>query len=179
MRKALYFLGILDDLDIAWIVKNGVKQKISAGTVLIQEGKAVDALFFVLDGEVEVSIGTAHKAVAILRAGEVLGELSFVDARPPSATVTAVRESVVGTVPRAALLKKIASDMGFRARFYHSMAVFLADRLRSTTGLLVPGDQLELAEDIEDRDELSPHLLETLSLSGTKFAAMQLHQWGG
>jgi bacteriocin-type transport-associated protein len=178
MRKSLYFLGILDDIDVEWIIRSGTKKTVPTGTVLIEEGKAIDAMFFVLDGEFEVSIHTVSKPVAILKAGEVLGELSFVDSRPPNATVKAIRESVVGVVPRTELHKRLEEDIGFQARFYHSLAIFLADRLRTTTSQLGYGGELQLDEDIEDIDELASHLLDVMSLAGNKFTEMQRRQWG-
>jgi CRP/FNR family cyclic AMP-dependent transcriptional regulator len=38
MRKALYFLGILNDADIDWLVAAGSRREIAAGTTLIEEG---------------------------------------------------------------------------------------------------------------------------------------------
>ena len=34
MRKALYFLGILDDSDVEWMIRHGQKMALSPGTVL-------------------------------------------------------------------------------------------------------------------------------------------------
>ena len=115
--------------------------------------------------------------MAELKAGEVLGEISFVDARPPSASVRAEIESKVGAIPRAALQAKLRQDVGFAARFYQSLAVFLADRLRTTTGSLGSRD-LQLAEDVEDVDELASHLMANISMAGMRFTEMQRGRWG-
>jgi CRP-like cAMP-binding protein len=176
MRKALVFLGILDDSDIEWMLRNGEKQRVPTGTVLIQQGRQSDFLYFVLDGQFLVSTHTAAR-VAVLNAGEVLGEISLVDSRPPTASVSAVVESRVGVVPRALLQQKLRQDVGFASRFYHSIAVFLADRLRTTTGQLGSGE-LELDEHIEDLDEMAPHVLDNISLAGLRFSEMQRRDWG-
>ncbi len=42
--------------------------------------------------------------------GEVIGEVSFIDSRPPSATVTAKRDSMVGAVPAPLLRQKLDAD---------------------------------------------------------------------
>lgn len=176
MKKALYFLGIMDDADTEWLIRHGTRRTLAPGELLIEEGKPAEWLYFVLDGAFVVSTRTAA-SVAVLKAGDVVGEISFVDARPPSASVRAEVPSKVGAVPRAALSAKLREDVGFAARFYQSLAVFLADRLRATTGSLGAG-KLQLAENVEDEDELASHLLEGLSTAGLRFAEMQRREWG-
>jgi CRP-like cAMP-binding protein len=176
MRKALFFLGILSDTDIEWIIRNGSKARVSAGATVIQEGQPTDSLFFVLDGEFVVSTKAAPR-IAVLQAGEVLGEISFVDSRPPTASVTATRLSLVGAIASKQLSAKLREDAGFASRFYRALATFLADRLRTTVGGL-GSKELELDENIEDLDELAPHLMDNLSLAGTRFSEMQRRNWG-
>jgi CRP/FNR family transcriptional regulator, cyclic AMP receptor protein len=176
MRKALYFLGIMDDADTQWLIRHGTRRTLAPGDLLIEEGKRQEWLYFVLDGALVVST-RAVSSVAVLKAGDVVGEISFVDSRPPSASVRAEAPSQVGAVPRAALSKKLREDVGFAARFYRSLAVFLADRLRTTTGSLGAG-KLQFAEDVEDEDELASHLLEGISTAGLRFAEMQRREWG-
>jgi CRP/FNR family transcriptional regulator, cyclic AMP receptor protein len=177
MRKALYFLGILDDADTQWLIRHGTRRSLAPGELLIEEGKPAECLYFVLDGAFVVST-RSMASVAVLKAGDVVGEVSFVDSRPPSASVRAQVPSRVGAVPRAALSAKLREDLGFAARFYRSLAVFLADRLRTTTGSLGAGT-LQLAENVEDEDELASHLLEGLAAAGLRFADMQRREWGG
>src|SRR5438874_520872 len=138
MRKALYVMGILDDTDVEWLVTNGRRVVIAKGEVLIREGEPIDALFVLIDGALEVTAGRA--AVATLLAGEIVGEISFVDTRPPLATVSASRNSTLLAVPRDRLHAKIDSDPWFASRFFRAVAVFLADRLRMTTTRLGYGD---------------------------------------
>ncbi len=176
MRRALYFLGILDDQDVEWMMRHGRKVTVAPGEQLIRQGTPTESLYFVLDGAFVVYTATAPR-VAELKAGDVLGEISFVDARPPSASVRAEMESKVGAIPRAALQAKLQQDVGFAARFYQALAVFLADRLRTTTGRL-GGTDLRLAEDVEDVDELASHLMANISMAGLRFTAMQRGRWG-
>ncbi|HQZ38005.1 MAG TPA: cyclic nucleotide-binding domain-containing protein [Vicinamibacterales bacterium] len=176
MRRALYFLGILDDQDVEWMMRHGQKRTVAPGEHLIEQGTPSDWLYFVLDGSFVVYTRTAAR-VAELKSGEVVGEISFVDARPPTASVRAEIESKVGAIPRAALQAKLKQDVGFAARFYQSLAVFLADRLRTTTGGLGTKD-LQLAEDVEDVDELATHLMANISMAGLRFSEMQRGRWG-
>jgi CRP/FNR family transcriptional regulator, cyclic AMP receptor protein len=176
MRKALYFLGILNDQDIDWMIRNGKKLILKPGERLIEQGKPNDWLYFVLDGSFVVYTETAPR-IAVLKAGEIVGEISFVDSRPPTANVRAETESRVGAIPHDVLMERLRENIGFAARFYQSLAAYLADRLRNTVGSL--GVQtLNLDESIEDADELASHLLSNLSIAGSRFTEMQRSEWG-
>src|ERR1039457_3174204 len=131
VRKAMYLMGALEDSDIEWLAANGTALRLSQGQVLVREGQPVDSLFVVLDGQLAVQAGGAH--LATLLAGEVVGEISFVDSRPPLATATALDGARVLAVRREVLQTKLASDSKFAANFYRALPIFLADRLRATT----------------------------------------------
>ncbi len=176
MRKALYFLGILDDSDMEWMIRHGKKMPLAPGTVLIEQGKPTDWLYFVLNGTLEVyTRGTPR--IALLKVGDVVGEISFVDSRPPTASVRAEVESKVGAIPRDLILERIHENIGFAARFYQALAIFLADRLR-TYMVKVETQKPTLDENIEDQDELAAHLLNNVSMAGSRFAEMQRREWG-
>ena len=177
MRRALYFLGILDDQDVEWMMQHGRKMSLPPGEHLTRQGVPTEWLYFVLDGHFVVYTPTAPR-IAELRAGDVVGEISFVDSRPPSASVRAESAAKVGAIPRAALQLKLAKDVGFASRFYRSLAVFLADRLRTTTGT-IGAKKPQLAEDVEDVDELVPDLMANISMAGVRFTEMQRGRWGG
>lgn len=133
MKKVLFILGELLDRDIDWIVAIGTRQTVAPTTTLIQEGQAVDTLYILLDGALSISTeATKGRIIARLTRGEVVGEMSFVDSRPPSATVRAAETSQVFAIPLAELTAKLTGDVEFAARFYRALAMFLSDRLRST-----------------------------------------------
>lgn len=170
MRKVLYILGELSDLDVDWMIANGRKEDLPAGRNLIQEGKPVGALYIVLDGTLSVLIGT--REMARLGTGEIVGEMSFIDARPPSATVRAVEPSAVLAIPRRQLEAKLRQDTGFAARFYRALATFLSDRLRSTTSRLGYGDSAPSQADLDAADELDPNVLDSVHMAGARFDRM-------
>lgn len=155
MRQALYILGQLTDDDVEWMIENGRRRAAPEGHVLIREGEPVASLFILLDGLVAVERNGAR--INTSQPGEFLGELSFVDSRPPSATVRAARASSLLELPREILLEHLAADLGFASRFYRAVAVFLADRLRRE---LSTGD---------DADELDPDVLDEVSRAGERF----------
>ncbi|MDE3195133.1 MAG: cyclic nucleotide-binding domain-containing protein [Acidobacteriota bacterium] len=165
MRKALYVMGILDDQDVEWIATHGRKLSVKPGEVLIREGEPADALFIVLDGSLNVLSGS--KQVATLLSGEIVGEISFVDSRPPAATVVAGQSTRVLAIPRDLLTAKMATDPWFASRFFRALAIFLADRLRSTTARLGYGETS--ADELQDRDELPLDAMDSVSLASVRF----------
>ena len=126
MKKALYIWGELDDTDIEWLEDNGSREHLPAGATLIREGQPVDSLAVVLDGCLAVTARDGTE-VASLFSGEIVGEISFVDSRPPSASVTAAQDSQILVVPRDILREQLSKDTAFAARFYRALAVFLGD----------------------------------------------------
>ena len=163
MKKVLYILGEFEDDDVEWLTTSGVRRTLAGGDVLIREGAPIEFLFFVTHGTFAVTRGAARTEVARVGVGEVLGEVSFVDRRAPTATVSALEDAGVLAVPREALNAKLRDDPGFAGRFYRAVAVFLADRLRST--LLLVGR--EVAD--ESENELDLHALDTVSKAGVRF----------
>jgi CRP-like cAMP-binding protein len=171
MRKALFFFGILDDEDMEWMLSSGIRREAEKGEVLIQQGKFIDSLFLLVDGLFKVTAGNIE--VAQLKSGEIMGELSFVDSRPTSASVIAVEKSLVLALPRTLVSKRLSENTGFAARFYRAVAVFLADRLRASNALLGYGKAKPVQEDSEDLDEIDPDVLETLSIANMRFDRLQ------
>jgi CRP-like cAMP-binding protein len=93
--------------------------------------------------------------------GEVFGEMAFVDALPPAATVRAESPSIVLAVDRAALARHIDADPGFGCRFYRALAMFLSDRLRAARR---PNGDAAAPE-----GELDGNVLDAVSEAGTRF----------
>ncbi|MBD2092319.1 cyclic nucleotide-binding domain-containing protein [Microcoleus sp. FACHB-1515] len=133
MKQVLFILGELSDADIDWLIQTGDRQDVEPGTILIHEGKSVDALYILLEGTLVVTISALEgRQIARLASGDVVGEMSFVESRPPSATVQTLEKSVVLAVPRSLLSEKLQTDVGFAARFYRALAILLSSRLRGT-----------------------------------------------
>lgn len=168
MRKALVILGTLDDSDIDWMIAVGRRQRIKTGSALIVEGQTIDHVSIVLDGAFAVRVAALQgKEIAQLRAGEIVGEMSFVDSSPPSASVVAVEDSLVLSIPAAELTRRL-SDPNFAARFYRSLAVFLANRLRNTVSRLGYAKASSDADEIDKGDEIGPTMLDTLAMAGAR-----------
>jgi len=172
----------MDDENLEWLIREGTQKSVAPQDVLIREGQAIEALYIVVEGMFSIQIKAAgDKEVARVGAGEVLGEMSYVDSRPPSATVVAIEESTVLAIPRDVLGAKLKEDMGFAAHFYRALSVFLADRLRETTGQLGYGDADESVhnEDELDEDELDLDQLDSASMGGARFDQLIKRLKGG
>lgn len=171
MRKVLYVLGQLDDSDIEWLTAAGRKRRLPDASILIREGEPIDNIYLLLDGHLRVDVEGVGR-VAELGVGEIVGEISFVDSAPPSATVTTDGQAMVLEVSRSDLADRLARDDGFGHRFYKALALFLADRLRNTVSRLGYGDTGTLDSDDVMADELDESLLDSVSLAGDRFEQM-------
>jgi CRP/FNR family transcriptional regulator, cyclic AMP receptor protein len=109
MRKVLYILAQLNDSDMEWIRAAGDKKYLSAGDVLIERGVPIDSVYIVLDGKLSVR-AAGDNEIAHLGSGDVVGEMSYIDERPPLATVIALEPSLVLSIPRAKLTVKLWSQ---------------------------------------------------------------------
>lgn len=159
MRKILFIFGQLTDGDVAWLAKVGRRQRVGAGAMLIEEGVPVEILYIVLSGELAVTQGKLRRPIARLGAGEVVGEMSFIDARPPSATVSAASDAVVYAVGKHRLQQELEANAPFAARFYKAVATFLSDRVRMALGA-------------DSSGELDANVLDNLDRAGARFDAL-------
>jgi CRP/FNR family cyclic AMP-dependent transcriptional regulator len=174
MRKVLFLFGQLNDDDVEWMLTAGSRRFVPAGGVLIQQGVPVDAVFILLEGKLAVWLKGKRgpeRELARLNAGEIVGEMSFVDARPPSATVKALEESTVFALSKAILNRKLAADPGFAARFYRALAIYLSTTVRERHRDLGPGRE-SAADEEDDADELDPNVLDGVYLAGERFDRM-------
>jgi len=180
LRKVLLVFGELYDSDLDWMMKVGVPQRLSTGTLLIQEGKALDAIYILLEGTLAVFVSAlvgdrqVSKEVAKLATGEILGEMSFIEAQTASATVKAVESGLVLALPRLQLVAKLQQDARFAARFYRAIAVVLANRLKDRLtqhgyGKLTYDKDQPLDQELEYEDELDTNTLEHVALAGVRF----------
>ncbi|MEM9060524.1 MAG: cyclic nucleotide-binding domain-containing protein [Pseudomonadota bacterium] len=153
MRKGLIILADLKDEDLILLSRIGKLREISPRESLISAGQEVQDLFVITEGHFRVEVD--GDMVAELATGDVLGEMSFVEKRPPGATVLADGPARVLAIPRELLLREFETNDGFAARFYRALAVFLSDRLRAMTPA-------------QGGEEIDEGLLDTLHVAGDR-----------
>jgi CRP-like cAMP-binding protein len=168
MRKVLFIFSVLTDADVEWLGHAGERVHADPGMELVAIDARVDHLYFVLDGRLGIK-ARSGEIIRTLESGEVIGEMSLVDPAPTVVAVVAITEATLLRIPDAVLRQKLAADLGFAARFYRALCVFLADRMRHTTQRLGYGTAME---DPHARDELNEDLLDNVHLAGARFERM-------
>jgi CRP/FNR family transcriptional regulator, cyclic AMP receptor protein len=167
MRRVLFLFGQLRDQDIDWFAEVGAVEFYDAGVTLIRQGMEIDRIYILLDGSLIVSTESAGR-LAQLAPGEVVGEISFVNSLPPSADVIADAPSKLFSIPRELLSRRLDRDVEFASRFYKSIAMFLADRLRSTVQRLGYGSASQ-SQPADTGEELDDLVLDTVYMAGLRF----------
>jgi CRP-like cAMP-binding protein len=101
--------------------------------IIIAINSRPSSLFMLVSGNaaVEVVRGTP---VANLSAGEIVGEMAFVENAAASASVVAETEVVVDVLDLMVLGELFSNFPHLEARFFKSLALLLSQRLRSTLG---------------------------------------------
>jgi CRP/FNR family cyclic AMP-dependent transcriptional regulator len=165
MRKVFYIMGILNDNDMEWLATRGSTKFLEPRTVLVRESEPIDSLYILLEGQLSVVSKRLNREIASLSCGEMLGEISFVDSRPPSASVISVQDSAVLEISRELLHAKLTEDPGFASRFYRAVATLLADRLRTTVGQL----GYDAPRKVSEGDDLDDDWMENISYAGARF----------
>lgn len=163
MKRVLFLLGQLNDLDIEWMINNGHKEIIPAGEQLIKRNEEIENLYIILSGELSIRHGTNDEnEVARIGPGEIVGEMSFLESRPPLVSVTATVSCTVFMISRELINDKLKTDQTFRSNFYFSLALFLSNRLRKTTSQLGYGST-------EDADIIDNNILDGVAQAGARF----------
>src|SRR4051812_25204394 len=89
-------LSELADSEIAWMREKGEVRYCERGALLVREGTRIDTLYVVLSGVLSITIGGADgREIAKLGPGQIIGEMSFLEDRPASATVRSLEASEV------------------------------------------------------------------------------------
>jgi CRP/FNR family transcriptional regulator, cyclic AMP receptor protein len=88
------------------------QSRYQAGEVIVQENDFGETAYVIVQGQVEVTKGLHGQNVhlAYLGAGETFGEMSMIDEKPRSATVTAVTETLVNEIRRDEFFNSFQAD---------------------------------------------------------------------
>jgi len=81
-----------------------------AGQAIFKEGDSGDGVYVVKEGQVEISVAISpnvRRVFTELGPGEIFGEMAVLELKARSATVTAVKDTVVYFIPRAELLAMV------------------------------------------------------------------------
>jgi len=105
------------------------------GQEIISEGARIDHLYVLRSGSASVELEgtTSRTVIASLIAGDVCGEMAFLEDSTATAAVVAKDDIEIDAIRADELRQLVAAFPGFGARFYRSLAVILAQRLRQTS----------------------------------------------
>src|SRR5262245_41369460 len=98
--------------------------RFEAGEVVFREGDPGEAMYVVVEGELEVTI--RGKLVETLGPGGVIGEMSLIDKEPRLATVTALTDCRLAAIPEKRFLFMVQQTPHFSLQILR----VVAERLR-------------------------------------------------
>lgn len=128
LRSARLFADTPDDLltDMASLLEEVVFQ---ADETIFEQGDYGDAMYIIVAGRVRVHSG--GRTLTIMEQGNVFGEMAVFDPEPRSASVTAVTETQLLRMGRAALYQLMASRGEVATGIIHILSQHLRARTTS------------------------------------------------
>lgn len=117
----------------------GDSRSYQPGDVVIRQGDENDNLYLVLKGKLEVlqEVDDVDQVVAVLEAGDSLGEVSIFDPGPASATVRAGSDSEVWLITRDSLERLHTANPKVAYRLLTRITTCLSKRMRDMNDKLV------------------------------------------
>ena len=141
------FCRDLSDEELRMIRSTAEEVNLAVGEYVIKENKPCDFIYIIADGSVEVTKSGAH--IVVLKKGDTIGELSFLDKRLPSASVCAREDTTLVMISHRDLDKLMKKNDEFAYKVYKAFAVMLSGKIRATNEWLASRDWLgELGKDI-------------------------------
>lgn len=127
VASGLELLAGVDPSTRAEILEEAQIRELDCGDVLIKQGAQNRRMYLVLEGKLGVFLqALATEPVALVTAGQSVGELSVLDQRPASASVMALESCRVVALSEAAFWRLITASHGFAV----SLLQQLAERMR-------------------------------------------------
>jgi small-conductance mechanosensitive channel/CRP-like cAMP-binding protein len=93
LRRAVLFSQVLDDEQSEFLANRSRLVEFEIGAILIQQGEPASSMFVIIEGAARVTIAIdtdSAQEVAVLAAGDVVGEMSLMTGATRTATVTAL-----------------------------------------------------------------------------------------
>jgi CRP/FNR family cyclic AMP-dependent transcriptional regulator len=123
---------------LGWIIEAGSMIEVPADEQLIAEGELAKCVFVVCEGELEIrKHGTGGDIrLAVLRAGDCVGEMSLIDIQPRSATVRTLSPSVLFRLDHVEIAKLYRSHPDVYLMLVMNIAREISRRLRRADQVL-------------------------------------------
>lgn len=125
----------LTDDDVGRLLELASARSYKPGEWILEKGATDRSIIIVTEGFVRVERSQEEAAISLARLGpgEVIGEMSFVESGGATAYVRAEQAVSVDVIAEEDMQTLLTSDPGFSARFYRSLALVLAARLREAS----------------------------------------------
>jgi len=120
------FFADFNDVALWELIRIGTWKSIAAQTVLMREGEPGDNFYFLVDGEVDVSL--FGKLLATVKAGRCFGELLYFADRTQRRTTTITARGPITVMEAKADAMRVATD-GCQAAFNKACMRVLIERL--------------------------------------------------
>jgi transcriptional regulator with PAS, ATPase and Fis domain len=133
LLEALRHVPVLSRLPLAALdrlASRSERRSYPAGAVLIEAGSAGEEVLVLLAGQVAVRLALSEqeqRAVAIRRAGELVGEMALVDELPRSARVTAEGAVEALAIPREVFLEAVGAHAGAALELVRTLSLRLRE----------------------------------------------------
>jgi extracellular factor (EF) 3-hydroxypalmitic acid methyl ester biosynthesis protein len=105
------------------------------GYEIIRAGSRIDSIYVIRSGSASVELPTVRstRSLALLEPGDICGELAFLDNGTATAAVVAKDTEVSVDAIHVCDLHELCREIpGFGFRLYQSLAISVAERLKST-----------------------------------------------
>jgi hypothetical protein len=131
--RRIKILGNLDDSQLNRFKKYLETHSVRQFTPIVKQGDPGDAMFFVMEGEVRVSlmISGKERILATLPAGDFFGEFCLFDHGARSADVVANADSVLLRMSASSFQQLLAEQPELAAPFLTSVGKSMAARIRA------------------------------------------------
>ena len=96
---------------------------VDPGDVLITEGERTDSIYFLMKGKLRVLVkneGRSH-IVGHINAGDIFGEMAFIDQKPRSATVIVEEPSEIVEIPKEMFEGTLKKHEDWFQEFIHTL----------------------------------------------------------
>lgn len=139
MRRLPLFSG-LDEDDLERLYQMASVTSVGPGALLIREGEAGDALYIVIEGELEIvkGLGAREQVLATRGSGEVVGEMALLEQSPRSASARALRGTRLLVIDQAAFRTLLACSSSAAMTILRTIVM----RLRNTEALVMQQEKL-------------------------------------
>lgn len=163
LSKSALFAG-LKPQSLSQVAVRGELLRFDAGEVVVEEGSASDAFFFVMGGAVRVMVGKGDEALeaSLLASPECFGEMGLLLEQPRTATIVAKNTATLLKFSR----QLFDHFMAKLPEFGLCLAKFMAQRLSRTSQLLpmtahdgaAPSSDVRdlLPKDVRERHRVMP-----------------------